>query len=204
MNIQSKSLLRRAFCLLSLFVVILFASAKLAAEEENSLIRIGILHSDTASPIAQRALRLFSGLGYNAELYNLGQITNPGILNMENIHVLVIACGADYPAEGKDVLYKYLESGGAFFSLSGYVFDNPRRNGEQDPLTHINTRYGRPGDSMGIEKGQIGVFDPSYTLENVNYIIPARQSSVAIPELRWEGSFEGFGAVSMVGNNRPV
>lgn len=167
-------------------------------------VKIGILHLNTNAPVVQKAASIFQDLGYAVSTYNFQQISNPSILNKENIDVLVIACGPDYPAEGKEALQQYLKNGGAFFSLYGYAFDNPLRNGRPDPATRINTHYGQPGDWMNVAPDQIGVFDPSYILENTSYLKPAPQACVAIPPLKWEGTFSGFVATSMVGNNQPV
>ncbi len=190
---------RISFCVLSLLCI---SALSLSAQESTP--RIGILHRDTHSPVAQKAVAVFEKLGYDVAVYDFDRITRTDILTPENIDILVIACGPDYPADGKDALVRYLSSGGAFFSLYGYAFDNPLRNGEPDPLTRINTRYGRPGDWLSVSGEQIGVFDPSYMLENTTAIKPAPQSMVPVPDLKWEGNFEGWVATSMVGNNHPI
>lgn len=51
-------------------------------------------------------------------------LADPGILNSDNIEILILPYGSSFPAEATANLKKYLKSGGSFFSTGGYVFDN--------------------------------------------------------------------------------
>jgi hypothetical protein len=160
--------------------------------------------------------------GYGVTFVTAGDLTDPAVLNRDHFDVLVLACGASYPAAGRDALLAFLKAGGGVFCTGGYAFDRPLIYGngqwtDADPTVtaekmdaaqssdvRINTRYGKPGDTLGLDPEQIGVFDPSYPLQRVAFAQTAREQQVIDEPIRWTGDLEGFAAVAMTGSNSPV
>jgi hypothetical protein len=160
--------------------------------------------------------------GYGVTFVTAGDLTDPAAFNRTHFDLLVLAHGASYPAAGRDALLAFLQAGGSFFCTGGYAFDRLLvfANGQwqeadgtvtAEQMDHsvpaevrINTRYGTPGDTMGLEAHQIGVFDPSFLLQRVAFAQTARGQQVIDEPIRWQGNLEGFAAVAMTGSNNPV
>jgi len=159
--------------------------------------------------------------GFGVTYLRIGDLCDAGVLQKENFDVLLLPYGPAYPADGRDALLAYLKSGGTFLSIGGYTFDRLLRfeNGKwieapsnvtasemdaQKAEIRINTRFGRPGDALGLQPDQIGVFDPSYELGQVARLAAAPGQSLAPPGLKLSGDFKGFAASGLVGSNSPV
>jgi len=162
------------------------------------------------------------GAGYGVTFLTAADLTDPAVLKRENFDLLVLPYGASYPAGGKEALVAYLQAGGSFFATGGYAFDHLLVFGDGgwatvDPTVtaaemdtaaptevRINTRFGQPGDTLGLAPEQIGVFDPSYELRRVASAQTAPGQHVMDEPMRLEGPLEGFAAVAMTGSNSPV
>lgn len=160
--------------------------------------------------------------GYGVTFVTAGDLTDPEVFNRAHFDVLVLAYGASYPAAGREALLSFLQAGGGLLCTGGYAFDRPLvfSNGQwteangtvtAEQMDHaslsdvrINTRYGTPGDTMGLAPHQIGVFDPSFLLQQVAFAQTARGQQVIDEPIRWHGKLEGFAAVAMTGSNNPV
>ncbi len=160
--------------------------------------------------------------GYGVTRVTLGDLLQSETLDPVRVDLLLLPDGRHYPADGKDVLVKYLQSGGAFLSLSGYAFDRPmvysmdgwrvaqgkpaaKEEHPRERLFRINTRFGQSSDIMWTSEDQIGVFDPSYPLEGVTSIRGVAPSSVAaLHHVNSPRRIHGWAATAMTGNNQPV
>ena len=76
------------------------------------------------------------------------------------------------------------------------------------PKAALNTRVGKPGDQLGLAPEQIGVFDPSFTLEHVTLFRLAGRWA-AHDRLRdlqyeWAQPVKGFSACGLTGYTSAV
>jgi hypothetical protein len=142
--------------------------------------------------------------GFGVTVLRAGDLADPERLNRANFDLLVLPLGDRFPVEARMCLQKFLQAGGSLWTIGGYAFDQPvvyttdgwkgigtfetaaEIKGKHAPDTRINTRFGRPGDAMALDKMQIGMFDPSYTFERV--------ARAEIGGRRIEGSLAGFAA----------
>jgi hypothetical protein len=72
------------------------------------------------------------------------------------------------------------------------------------PATTIGTRSGKPGDTMGLNPEQIGVFDPSYEFRRSVAIQACGEQYILPADWRAETPVQGFAAIAMTGSNSPV
>jgi len=177
-------------------------------------------------PDPQRLQRLLRAAGYGVTFLRAGDLTHTDVLTPERIHLLVLPCAPWFPLAAREALLRYLRRGGAFLSIGGYAFDRPllwTGNGwtaqeptvpaaeisAQDPvgatLKHVlNTRYGKPGDTLRLSREQIGAFDPSYLLDHVHGLRAASSQFVIPGDWQCERTVKGFAAVGLTGSNSPV
>ncbi len=175
-----------------------------------------------SQPDPRRLGRLLAADGFGVTFLRAGDVADETVLTRENFAVLVLPCAPYYPERGQQALRRYLRAGGAFFSIGGYAFDSlltrtDRGWSEFGPTitaaemdrgarvrTLINTRFGKPGDTLGLRPEQIGVFDPTYELHRVAAVRSA-PGQYLLPQA-WEKPIRpaGFAAVAMTGSNSPV
>ena len=159
---------------------------------------------------------LLADAGFGVTLLRAGDACDASVLTKRNFDVLVVPCAPFYPRAGREALLAYLREGGSFLSMGGYAFDelvehsskgwsksNPAvtaadMDAQRGPQVGINTRFGLHGDTMRLDRRQIGVFDPSYLLRNVR--------SIRVVGREWSADVvaDGFAAVAMTGSNSPV
>jgi len=178
--------------------------------------RVGLLadHGLPRSAAASDPEALAAGLsarGYGVTRLLAGDLCDPA--RLAGFDVLLLPHGPAYPAQGRAALLAYLKAGGAFLSLGGYAFDELMEwTGEawvpagtslqaQDldqgqPEVLLNSRSGKPGDTMQLPGDRIGLFDPSDTFEHVTETVWG--------EALAEGPITGFVGRSMAGSNSPV
>ncbi|NOY79591.1 MAG: hypothetical protein GXP31_01170 [Kiritimatiellaeota bacterium] len=174
-------------------------------------------------PDPHRLGRLLTDRGFGVTYLRAGDAANAAVLTPANFAVLVVPCAPFYPAAGKSALQQYLRQGGAFFSIGGYAFDElltrtdrgwsrygptvtaaeMDRGVKVRPL--VNTRFGTPGDTLGLRPEQIGVFDPAYELLRVAGVRAAPVQHL-LPSSWGRKTLRpaGFAAVAMTGSNSPV
>ncbi len=63
----------------------------------------------------------------------------------------------------------------------------------------INTHFGEPGDGLGVEPEQIGVFDADYRLSNVTRAVAAEGQHLLSKDFAIEAPLEGWGASAVLG-----
>ncbi len=160
---------------------------------------------------AERLRALLTTAGFHVEV--LGALELAG-RSLPAADLLVLPTGPAFPAIARENVTAFLKGGGSLLTMGGYAFDEPvipigkgtfgrclgvRRAGELDRqpgLTGINTRAGRPGDTLRLKPDQIGMFDPSDRFEDA---IAIRTEGVTC-----SGSFSGWSAVGLIGSNNPV
>ncbi len=179
------------------------------------------LPRNVAAASPERLAKVLHDAGYGVTFLRLGDLIDRSALNKRNFDVLMLPNGVYYPAQGKEALVAYLAEGGSFFSTGGYAFDTPvvyTANGwqptdggyagakanEDKTAVGINTRFGRPGDVLGLAPDQIGVFDPAYMLSGVACARAAPAQHVLTEAFRLDGRLDGFAATALTGSNNPV
>ena len=158
--------------------------------EPGKLGRVGVLDQPGlgvahAHHTASRLTDVLRSAGFGVTTMLAGDLADKARLSRSNLDLLVLAQGAAFPADAKANLQRFLKAGGSMLTANGYAFDTPtvHAEGRWRPVgtvetaaeiqaggavaSRINTRFGRPGDTMGFEKTQIGMFDPSYPFEQV-------------------------------------
>ena len=159
---------------------------------------------------------------YGVTLLKAGDAADPKVLTRKDFDVLVVPCAPAYPHAGRDALLAFLKSGGSLVSIGGYAFDHlllkaaggwadtdetlPARDMDKPrPATQaLNTRRGRPGDTLRLRPDQIGAFDPSYLLEHVAFAATAPDQDLLTAPVRIEGPLKGYAACALLGSNSPV
>lgn len=177
------------------------------------------VHGAPSDP--ERLARWLRQAGWGVTFVRAGDLTDEERLNRRSFDLLVLPCGASFPAQAADPFRNFLKAGGRWIHCGGYALDRPLTFTEEGwkeqeatltareveagarPLS-LNTRLGRPGDTLGLHPDQIGVFDPSYQLQHVAFVQAAPGQFVLPPEVRFEAPLEGFAAVAMTGSNSPV
>jgi len=170
----------------------------------------------------ERLAGLLRGAGFGVTLWRAGDVCDPAVLRRPAVDVLVIPCSPYYPREGREALLAFLRDGGAFVTLGGYAFDElvvlsragwqrvdpavpaSGMDAHRQPTTAINTRSGKPGDTMGLDPDQIGVFDPSYEIRRSVALRAAPEQHLMPPDWHAETPVQGFAAIAMTGSNSPV
>ncbi|MBN2451492.1 MAG: hypothetical protein JXR77_13960 [Lentisphaeria bacterium] len=177
-------------------------------------------HPSHASP--QRLAELLRQAGFGVTLLRAGDVCDEIVLRRPDLDVLIVPCAPLYPRAGREALLGFLRAGGAFVSLGGYAFDElvvPTEHGweSREPVLRaadmdaapptaprINTRVGKPGDTMGLAREQIGVFDPSYELRRAVGLRAAPEQSFLAADWTSPTPVSGFAAMAMTGSNSPV
>lgn len=176
----------------------------------------------TAHPPRQLAQALRQA-GYGVTLLQAGDLASKEILTRSNFDVVVLPYGAFFPLEAREAFLAYLRSGGSFLSIDGYAFDRPvvwdgerwrevaqtataeeHNRSDTESRVRLNTRYGTPGDAMSLSPEQIGVFDPSFLLEDAVWVKAAGTFAGAGLSWRTEKPLQGFSASGLTGDNNPV
>jgi len=152
--------------------------------------------------------------GFGVTSIRAGDLADPARLTRSNFDLLVLTQGPQFPVEAKQNLLRYLQAGGSLLTSGGYAFDEPvvfagdawqpagtvetaaEVQAGHPPIARINTRFGRPGDAMGLDKLQIGMFDPSYPFERVAY--------AKIADRRIDGALSGWVACITDPTGSPV
>jgi hypothetical protein len=162
--------------------------------------------------------------GYGVTLLKAGDMADSSILSTTNFDCLILPYGPCYPLAASEAIKLDLKSGGSFLSTGGYAFDTPCLPDESGRLIPVesseeltaedvaagklagglNTRRGKPGDTLTLEPDQIGVFDPCYRLNHAASMRSAQMQSV-VPDLAKDKlDLRGYAACSMLGSNSPV
>lgn len=158
--------------------------------------------------------------GFGVTFLRAGDVADRSVL--AGFDCLVLPYGPCYPHAARDSIKAYLKSGGSLFTTGGYAFDQPHASdgsgnllpldatltahdiaGEADGVRPLNHRYGRPGDTMGLDPEQIGIFDPTFHLRHVEGIRSAEMQHI-VPGVEMPVKPEGYAACSMLGSNNPV
>lgn len=150
--------------------------------------------------------------GYGVTLLKSRDLADRSILTPNRFQCLILPYGSRYPASAAESIKAYLKSGGCFLSTGGYAFDEPcalNASGQMLPTApadgpRLNARYGKPGDTLGLEPDQIGVFDPSYQLKRVASLRAAPAQFVVPASVKHKAEVKGYAACSMLGSNNPV
>lgn len=169
-----------------------------------------------------RLTELLTSAGFAVTRLRAGDVADARILTPEHFTVLVVPCAPFYPAAGRAALIAYLKKGGAFCSLGGYAFDRlvvyssqgwtstdpavtaAEMDAQRQPTPGLNTRFGKPGDTMGFAPEQIPVFDPAYQFHDVVAMRAAGGQDLLPADWRAPATLEGFPAVVVNGSNSPV
>ncbi len=149
--------------------------------------------------------------GYGATLVKAAALDST-ILTSDHFDCVVLPYGARYPKAADGAIRAYLKSGGSFVQMGGYAFDSPCAADGSGKLVSLadskepglNTRHGKPGDTMGLNPDQIGVFDPTYHLNNAVGFRAAPMQSVVPVALKVKIPVTGYAACSLLGSNNPV
>lgn len=161
--------------------------------------------------------------GYSVTMVKSSDIADQSVLKSDRFDCLVLPYGPYYPEAACEAIKNYLKTGGSFLAVGGYAFDRPCKpdeNGRMVPVeatvttgdiaagktgpARLNTRFGKPGDTMGLEADQIGVFDPAYHLKYATRMKAAPMQFVIPSSFRQHAKLEGYSACSMLGSNNPV
>jgi len=94
----------------------------------------------------------FAAAGHAAFTVTPEQIANRRFLSPEHIDLLVVPTGDAFPSAAHAALVAYLEAGGAFLAMGGYVFDRP--------LTRANGAWFDP-DTLPIPDAPLTLLDPT-------------------------------------------
>lgn len=161
--------------------------------------------------------------GYGVGYLKAEHLADPSILRPDRFRVLILPYGAYYPSGAEETIRGYLSGGGCLLTTGGYAFDTPCSRGSDgamlpgvtegptaeeidagQQIVPMNTRHGVPGDTMGLNDRQIGMFDPSYHLLYVTSATHPGPFSVMAPFSPVKEAFEGYAASSMPGSGGPV
>ena len=163
--------------------------------------------------------------GFGVTLLKVGDLADPGVLNWGNFDCVVLPYGPYYPRSAEGVIRAFLKSGGGFVSMGGYAFDSPCVRDASGKLVTVdvgetitaqdvansavsdvgmNTRHGKPGDTLGLIPDQIGVFDPTYHLLNAVGLRAAPMPSLVPSAFKAKVPVKGYAACSLLGSNSPV
>lgn len=167
--------------------------------------------------------KLLTDAGWGVTLVKAGDLANPAVLANTDVDVLVLPYGPAFPADAAGPLKDYLKRGGGLVCIGGYAFDDlvsygdgawsvaglgltaaEVSAGEGGADVRLNTRFGRPGDAIGLDPEQLQVFDPSFPLDGVASIGAAPGQSIVPAGFRAELPIEGWSAVSTMGSNSAV
>ncbi|MCC7494091.1 MAG: hypothetical protein IT204_17160 [Fimbriimonadaceae bacterium] len=158
------------------------------------------------------ARQALTAAGYGVTLARAGDLADPQRLQRGQVDLVVLPAPA-WPAALRENLLAYLHAGGALLTVGGYAFDDPQAwsgdgwvpvgsellarevdTGRPDAL--LNSRIGKPGDTMALPADRIGLFDPRDTLELVDHAM--------VGERRVRAPLAGWAAQSLAGENSPV
>lgn len=161
--------------------------------------------------------------GYGVTFLKAADMADHSVLSRANFDCLVLPYGPCYPHAAHDAIKAYLKSGGSLLSTGGYALDQPCATdgsgnllpldvtltaqdiaGDETGVRPLNHRYGKPGDTMGLDPEQIGLFDPTYHLKHVAGIRAAEMQFVVPQSLKADMQLAGYAACSMLGSNNPV
>ena len=174
-------------------------------------------HADPA-----RLQALLSQAGFGVTLLRAGDLADATLLTPKTFDVVVLPSAPFFPREAIAPFKAYLRGGGAFVSLGGYAFDQLQAHADgvwdtvdvsvtaadmdrqRGTSAVLNTRHGKAGDTMGLRRDQIGVFDPSYELRNAVDLRAAADQFLLSPDWTSQERVEGMAAVAMTGSNSPV
>lgn len=162
----------------------------------------------------ERTAAVARRLGYDVRLLTPEELADPDTFNRRRYDVLIVPCAPAFPYEARRALLGFLQRGGGLVSIGGYAFDRllartqagwtaVREDAEEQP-EWINTRHGIRGDSIRFRPDQIGAFDPSYLLEQVDYAVTAADQFLLKEPIRIAGPLEGYAACVVAGNQSPV
>lgn len=189
--------------------------------------RIGIfydpqLHGVAVARRVERIQELLRGNGYDTVTLWAGDLEQTETLNRDKLDLVIFPDAALFPMTAVNAFKAFLKAGGRFLTFSGYPFDKLLVRtpvGWQLPVhgvtaalvgrgvtsgIQLNTRYGGQGDTMKLDKEQIGACDPSFLLRHAVRVRTAAEQAWVTEDVRLEGRVEGPAAVAMTGNNSPV
>lgn len=185
--------------------------------------RVVVLQADSQRPVAVDVL---SAAGLGVRTISSEALADPNQFAKANADLLVIPCSPFFPAAAADNFKRFLKDGGAFLAFGGYAFDKMAdRPGAPEGLdfarlqtaldvnvgkavaSRLNSRYGKPGDTITYPKDVISVFDPSFLIQHAERIVASRDqtlvpSDIAIPLPT--STNDWFASVAMTGDNNPV
>ena len=129
--------------------------------------------------------------GWNVRRLSAEELADASVLSRAHFDLLILPCGSYFPPAATNSLVAFLKAGGNLFTTGGYAFDS---------CDLVNTRSApKIWDCLRVRDDQIGVFDPSHTLERVSVTTLDAACEGVLPPVRREGSLAGFSAVAMLG-----
>lgn len=176
----------------------------------------------TAHPPQQMA-RALRQAGFGVTILQAGDLADGQILTHDHFDAVILPYGAFFPLEAREAFLAYLRAGGSFLTTDGYAFDRPiawdgdrwhdveqtvtaeeHNRGGTESRVRINTRYGTPGDAMTLAPEQIGVFDPTFLLQDAVHLKATSTFARTGVDLRMQKPVQGFSACGLIGDNSPV
>ena len=137
------------------------------------------------------------------------------VRKLDAYDLLILPTGPVFPTTCRHRVLAYLKGGGSLLTTGGYAFDNPvlpvgggtfvtcatcvtaaELDAQPAEGYPINTRSGRPGDTLRLKPDQIGMFDPGDRFEEA---VKIRGGAYDLA-----GTFSGWSAVGLIGTNSPV
>ena len=166
--------------------------------------------------------------GFGVTVLKAGDLARAEVMTPDRLDAVILPFGPYFPQDAGETFLSYLQAGGGFLSTDGYAFDSPLALTEdgwagtsgpeltaaemdeprtEPDLGRINTRTGKPGDQMVLEPHQIGVFDPSSSLEHTTSLRPAvwvDDPALTALEYTFDRPVSGFSSCGLTGVNSAV
>ena len=131
--------------------------------------------------------------GWSVRRISSDELADKVAFSRDRFDLLILPCGSYFPAAATNSLTTFLKAGGHLFTTGGYAFDS---------CYLVNTRRApKIRDCLRVRDDQIGVFDPSHTLERVAVTTLDAASAGILPPVRIDGPLAGYSAVAMLSTN---
>ena len=176
----------------------------------------------TAHPPQQLA-HVLRRAGFGVTILQAGDLADAQILTPHHFDAVLLPYGAFFPVEAQEAFRAYLRAGGSFLATDGYAFDRPiawdgkrwydveqnitaeeHDRGDTESRMRMNTRYGTPRDAMTFAPEQIGVFDPTFLLQDAVRLKATGTFARTGVDLHMEKPVYGFSSCGLIGDNDPV
>jgi len=170
--------------------ICILSDSSLIAYEEQAPVNTGLIRE------------LFENDGHKVRMLSASELGSYEQLNAKACDLLILPYGPVFPYKAVENFKRFFREGGKVLTTGGYAFRHVLRTDRNEVVFLGSNVPKKVFDWLSFDSSSIPIFDAEHALNNVSYIQSAENQYIFDKNMRIEGQFEGWSAITVLGNNR--